>query len=185
MASIRCSVLRDMRDTYARLGFAIPQDVDVALAHGGTWTDANHLLRLHEIDGPATAHEASRRNTASSLTQGAFATLERQALKLFGRRPQAMMRFYPGAYAMAMRDMGTATYADSVNGGRIEITGLPSHVAAHAGYRAGSRGALHGLLERLGWRGDVSEGAVTTSSFAFTMRWWRAAEQTTSHPLER
>lgn len=178
MPSIRCSVLRDMRNIYAALGFAIPAEVDEVLAGGRTWCDAKYLLRLHEIDGPLTAHEVSRRNTATTRHLGAFATLEQQALKLFGRRPQAMMRFYPGAYAMAMRDTGTATYTDDVSGGRVEIRGVPPELGAHAGYRAGVRGALHGLLERLGWRCEVQEAQVpsSASSIAFTMRWWRPAE---------
>lgn len=182
MALIRSSVLRDMRDTYARMGFVIPQAVDAAVARADAWSDATLLLQLHDIDGPVTAHEASRLNTAHSAMQGTFAVLERQALKLFGRRPQAMLRFYPGGYAMAMRDMGTATYADEVSGGRIDITGLPVHMAEHAGHRAGTRGALLGLLERLGWRGDVTEvpSKQPGVSIAFTMRWWRPAESSNS-----
>lgn len=163
-----------MRDTYGRLGFAIPASVDAALARHASWTDVTHLLSLHDIDGPATAHEASRQNMAKSGIHGPFALLERQALKFFGRRPQAMMRYYPGGYAMAMRDMGSATYADDVNGGRIDINGMPSPMLEHVGYRAGMCGALHGLLERLGWCGDVTEATnAATSSVAFTMRWWR------------
>jgi hypothetical protein len=203
MASIRSSILRDMRNTYAQLGFAIPPDVDAALARDAAWSDAALLLRLHDIDGPLTAHEASRRNTAASTTQGAFAMLERQALKLFGQRPQAMMHFYPGAYAMAMRDVGTATYADRVSGGRILLTGVPSPMFAHPGFRAGVRGTLQGLLERLGWAGSVDDAStpaaasaaasaaaaaaslatstlatstLATSTLAFTMRWWRRPE---------
>lgn len=184
---MRTSILRDMRDTYARLGFAIPPAVEAALARDGSWSDARHLLALHDIDGPVTAHEASRQNTAKSALEGPFAMLERQALKLLGRRPQAMMRFYPGGYAMAMRDMGTATYVDCVTGGRIDITGMPPLMFEHAGHRAGLRGALQGLLERLGWRGDVTEATSSASSVALTMRWWRPqaiALETTERPLE-
>lgn len=174
MGLIRTFVLRDMRASYASMGYPIPACVDEALACDRDWSDVAYLLAMHDAHGPSVAHAVSRRTTAVSKWPGVFAALEGQALRLLGRRPQAMMRFYPGAYSMAMRDVGTVVYADCVNGGRMDFSGMPHALAAHAGFRAGMRGALEGLLERLGWCGQVSEAASATS-ISFTMRWWRPA----------
>jgi hypothetical protein len=116
--------------------------------------DLEWVHAVAEVGGVESVRAFNTHALMASASGPLLRPIRDTAMKLLGNRPEALLRFGPQAWNLIFKDVGTAAFEVTPEGGTLTVSNLPPEVASSRVFGEGVAGALDAVIQIAGARGS-------------------------------